>query len=66
MSYRCQSCGVAVAPSQKEILIITHKRKVTYPNGNQGHETAKELRVCKPCDEKLFDEPVVTVGHKVL
>ncbi len=61
--YKCESCGTLQHPGTPEIKVVTHIRKVIYPETKNkyglkapfGHETVKEIKVCEPCSNKKFD-----------
>lgn len=50
MSYRCQSCGRAVAHGQPQLkIVITREVVKSYVTGAKRIETAREVPVCQAC-----------------
>jgi hypothetical protein len=65
MSYRCQKCNYAVPSGIPQIKRVVKTRRKTYTKTvegrhgpmeivlGQGHETVKELALCRRCNKRL-------------
>jgi len=47
--YRCDKCEEVTERKQPRLLITEETRPKYYDDGGQGHETVKELKVCRKC-----------------
>jgi hypothetical protein len=65
MSYRCGSCGKAIARGKPQFKIMTQTRQAQYSNGGVGSETVEEVGVCPDCKPKMPQATVVAEIAKV-
>ena len=51
MSYRCDECKKSTESGQKMLKRIIF-REVRYPQGTQGTQISREIKLCRDCIEK--------------
>lgn len=49
--FKCADCGKTTEPREPQHKVVIDRRKVTYPNGSEGWEIAKEVALCEECFE---------------
>ncbi len=54
MSYRCDECKTATKRCQKLLKRIVY-RTVRHPNGSEGTQIAKEIKLCPDCHKNHAD-----------
>jgi len=65
MSYRCGSCGKAIAKGRPQYKMVTQTRQAQYSNGGVGTETVSENGVCPDCRTTMPQATVVPGITKV-
>lgn len=47
--FKCEKCDRQTESKEKMSKIPVKTREKTYPGGYTGHETVKEISICKEC-----------------